>query len=135
MLKSFQQSVAHFINTAFAELRNKLKRITMTVDNEKAIRAIVKSSVKTFAGAFSEKHLSQLNDEDGISNETFIYILFPQGNVRSFSKKEFDSYGNELEHRTENIILNISEPQKSFVYETDYRGELVDKEYIQFNIQ
>ena len=32
-------------------------KITMTVDNEKAIRAIVKSSVKTFAGAFAEKHL------------------------------------------------------------------------------
>lgn len=40
----------------------------MTVDNEKAISAIVKSSVMTFAGAFSEKHLSQLNDEDGIIN-------------------------------------------------------------------
>ena len=37
----------------------------MTVDNEKAIRAIVKSSVKTFAGAFAEKHLSQLNNDDG----------------------------------------------------------------------
>ena len=41
---------------------------TMDVDNERAIRAIEKTSVKTFAGAFSEKHLSQIDNEDGIIN-------------------------------------------------------------------
>lgn len=107
----------------------------MTVDNEKAIRAIVKSSVKTFAGAFSEKHLSQLNDEDGIADSMLISILFPKGEIRSFHQNEFDMYANELEHRTENIILNISEPQKSFVYETDFRGEIITKEYIQYIAQ
>ncbi len=107
----------------------------MTVDNEKAIRAIVKSSVKTFAGAFSEKHLSQLNDEDGIVNGSLVSIIFPHGKIRSFSLKEFDKYGDELEHRTENIILNIHEPCKSFVYETDFRGEITHKEYTQYYIQ
>lgn len=39
-----------------------------SIDNERAIRSIVRSSCKTFAGAFAEKHLSQINNEDGIIN-------------------------------------------------------------------
>jgi len=33
---------------------------TTSIDNESAIRAIVRAACKTFAGTFAEKHLSQL---------------------------------------------------------------------------
>lgn len=52
-----------------------------------------------------------------------------------FCINEFEKFGDELEHQTDNIILNISNPHKSFTYETNSRGEITNKEYINYNIQ
>ncbi len=63
-----------------------------------------------------------------------IQIIFHSGKTLSFSDDEFERIGDELEHLNENIILNIFNPHYSFIYETDYRDEMVNKEYINFKI-
>lgn len=37
----------------------------MTVENEKAIRAVVAMAVKSYASGFSDRHLAEVDDEDG----------------------------------------------------------------------
>lgn len=37
----------------------------MTVDNEKTIRAIVKSHVESYASGFSDRHIRKSDDEEG----------------------------------------------------------------------
>ncbi len=64
-----------------------------------------------------------------------ITITYPSGSIRTFSNRDFELFHSELEHIIENIILNIEEPYKSFVYETDCHGEIVNKESINFIIQ
>lgn len=49
LLRIFNDSITHIISKEQIELD------ILNVDYEKAIRAIVKSSVKTFAGAFNER--------------------------------------------------------------------------------
>ena len=39
-----------------------------TVNKENAIRSIVRSAVKAYANGFSTRHLSELNDENGVIN-------------------------------------------------------------------
>lgn len=70
-----------------------------------------------------------------LKNITMINIKFPSGKKRIFCINEFEKFGDEWEHRTDNIILNISEPHKSFTYETNSWGEITNKEYINYNIQ
>lgn len=62
-----------------------------------------------------------------------IKITFPNGRVKAYSISCFDYYAatNELEHKEENIIVSLSNPSKSFIYETDkLSNEMVNKEYI-----
>jgi len=61
-----------------------------------------------------------------------IYVTFPNGNIRTFDKTEFEDFGCEMEHKSENIILNTSKPSFSFVYETDMLGEITNKEKISY---
>lgn len=63
-----------------------------------------------------------------------IRITFLGGKTTTLSEDEFERIGNELEHKNENIILNITNPLSSFIYETDYRGEMLNKEYIKYKI-
>lgn len=75
---------------------------TSSIDNEKAIRSIVRSSCKTFAGAFAEKHLSQIENEDGIINSkihnVFIAALGSEIQYYSALCRSLDSsLGNMLE--------------------------------------
>lgn len=63
-----------------------------------------------------------------------IQITFFNGRTLTFLDDEFERVGDELEHHKENIILNILKPHYSFIYETDYRDEIVNKEYINFKI-
>ena len=39
-----------------------------TVSKENAIRSIVRSAVKSYANGFSTRHLSELDDENGVIN-------------------------------------------------------------------
>lgn len=109
----------------------------MRVENEKAIRAIVKSSVKTFAGAFSEKHLSQLDDEDGIINSkihnVFIAALGSEIQYYSALCRSLDSsLGNMLEAMAISIAemhYNVTQHVEGELYEeqTDYIAELLER--------
>ena len=106
------------------------------VDNEKAIRAIVKSSVKTFAGAFAEKHLSQLDDEDGIINSkihnVFIAALGSEIQYYSALCRSLDSsLGNMLEAMAISIAemhYQVTQQVEGDLYEeqTDYIAELLE---------
>ena len=61
-----------------------------------------------------------------------ILLAYPNGFCKSYSKNEFTQFGNELEHNDLNITLDLVNPNKSFVYETDFRGEIVFKENVHF---
>ena len=40
----------------------------MTIENEKAIRALVSGYVEAYASAFSDRHLAEVDDEEGTIN-------------------------------------------------------------------
>ena len=63
-----------------------------------------------------------------------IRITLLSGKTITLSEDEFEHIGDELEHINENIILNITKPLSSFIYETDYRGEMVNKENIKYTV-
>ncbi|MBO7052056.1 MAG: hypothetical protein J6W24_05270 [Prevotella sp.] len=63
-----------------------------------------------------------------------IEVTMPNGKIVRFSIDDFDDYGDCLEHKTENIILDKENPCDSCVYETDYNGEITYKDYITWQI-
>lgn len=109
----------------------------MDVDNERAIRAIVKTSVKTFAGTFSEKHLSQIENEDGIINSkihnVFIAALGSEIQYYSALCRSLDSsLGNMLEAMAISIAemhYRVSQQVEGYLYDdqTDFIAELLEK--------
>lgn len=66
-----------------------------------------------------------------------VTIKFPNGKTKKHCIDEFDMFyaTNELEHRHENIIINVTIPDLSFVYEKDERGEIIHKEWIKIAFQ
>ena len=66
-----------------------------------------------------------------------ITIIFPNGRIKHYCIDEFDMFyaTNELEHRHENIIINVTIPDLSFVYEKDEKGEIIHKEWIKIAFQ
>lgn len=40
----------------------------MTVENEKAIRTVVRTAVEAYASAFSDRHISEADDDEGTIN-------------------------------------------------------------------
>ena len=87
-----------------------------TVNKEKAIRAIVSSFVEAYASAFSDRHLSEVDDEDGTIN----------------MKIQLDSsLGNMLEKMAIKIAtLNyeVTQEVEGPIYQeqTDYIAELLE---------
>lgn len=72
------------------------------ISSERAIRSVVATAVKTYANAFSERHLSGLNDPDGTINmkinNIFIAELGPDIQYFSALSRSLDSsLGNMLE--------------------------------------
>ena len=63
-----------------------------------------------------------------------IDITFPDGRSSKFHENEFYKYENEMEHIAKNIILNVNDPSSSFIYETDWRGEITNNEYISYQV-
>lgn len=61
-----------------------------------------------------------------------VIIELSNGQTRHIPMYEFDYYAhsNELEHKTEHIIICIDNLSRSFLYETDERGEIENKELI-----
>jgi hypothetical protein len=57
---------------------------------------------------------------------SIIEITLPNGRKYNFHYEEFESFPavNELQHKTENIIINTDNIHRSFFYETDDNGEI-----------
>lgn len=69
---------------------------------EKAIRGIVASAVQAYAAVFSDRHISEKNDEEGVINmkihNVFIAALGPEIQYYSALARSLDSsLGNMLE--------------------------------------
>lgn len=65
-------------------------------------------------------------------NYQTVILEFPNGKIRHIAMSEFDYYAapNELEHKKENIIIHLDNLALSFIYETNDRGEIVNREEI-----
>jgi hypothetical protein len=79
-----------------------------TITNEKAIRALVKSNVETFAQTFSERHLADIDNPDGTINmkihNVFIAVLGEEIQYYTALVRSLDSsLGNMLEGLAINI--------------------------------
>jgi hypothetical protein len=77
-------------------------------DKETAIRSIVDTAVKVFADTFSEKHISQASDPDGVinskKNNCFMAALGDDFMIYSALSRSFDSsFGTMLETMGRNI--------------------------------
>ncbi len=110
--------------------------MTENVNKEKAIRAIVKQAVEAYASGFSDRHLGELNDEDGVINmkihNVFIAALGADIQYYSALSRSLDSsLGNMLEKMAINIAtLNYEVTQyvEGSIYQeqTDFIAELLE---------
>ena len=94
----------------------------MTVENEKAIRAVVAMAVKSYASGFSDRHLAEVDDEDGTINmkihNVFIAALGAEIQYYSALARSLDSsLGNMLEAYKNTKGANHKKPRVS-----DYVG-------------
>lgn len=106
------------------------------VDKERAIRALVRQSVESYASGFSDRHLSEVDDEEGTINmkihNVFIAALGADIQYYSALARSLDSsLGNMLEKMAINIAsLNyeISQHVEGPIYQdqTDYIAELLE---------
>lgn len=80
-----------------------------TVNKEKAIRAIVSSFVEAYASAFSDRHLSEVDEEDGTINmkihNVFIAAL---GLEIQYCSALDSSLDNSLGNMFENMAISIA---------------------------
>lgn len=107
-----------------------------TVNKEKAIRAIVSSFVEAYASAFSDRHISEVDDEDGTINmkihNVFIAALGSEIQYYSALARSLDSsLGNMLEKMAIKIAtLNyeVTQEVEGVIYQeqTDYIAELLE---------
>src|SRR5574344_1310529 len=106
------------------------------VSKERAIRAVVKQAVEAYASGFSDRHLSEVNDEEGTINmkihNVFIAALGADIQYYSALARSLDSsLGNMLEKMAINIAsLNyeVSQHVEGVIYQeqTDYIAELLE---------
>lgn len=106
------------------------------VEKEKAIRAIVKGAIASYASGFSDRHLRELDDEEGTINmkihNVFIAALGPDIQYYSALSRSLDSsLGNMLESMAISIAsLNyeVTQHVEGPIYQeqTDYIAELLE---------
>lgn len=106
------------------------------ITKESAIRAIVKASVKCYADGFATRHLSEVDDEDGVINmkihNVFIAALGSEIQYYSALARSLDSsLGNMLESMAITIAeLNykVTQHVEGVLYkeQTDYIAELLE---------
>ena len=81
----------------------------MQVDNEKAIRSIVSSAIKSFASGFSTRHLTEVDNPEGVINSkihnVFISIL---GNEIAYFSALSRSLDSSLGNMLENMAIDIA---------------------------
>ena len=112
------------------------KRISMNIDNERAIRAVVRSYVEAYATGFSDRHLSEVDDPDGTINmkinNVFIAALGADIQYYSALARSLDSsLGNMLEKMAIQIAtlhFEVSQHVEGIIYQeqTDYIAELLE---------
>lgn len=108
-----------------------------SVKKEAAIRAIVRCSVKSYADGFSDRHLSEIDDEDGVINmkihNVFISALGPEIQYYSALARSLDSsLGNMIEHMAIEIAslnFKVSQYVEGILYkeQTDFIAELLEQ--------
>ena len=100
-----------------------------TVNKESAIRSIVRSAVKSYANGFSTRHLSELDDENGVINmkihNVFIAALGKEIQYYSALARSLDSsLGNMLESFQAYFPMNYQESeQEPSNTESLYQGQ------------
>lgn len=109
----------------------------MQLEKERAIRAIVAGCVEAYASGFSDRHLSELDDEDGTINmkihNVFIAALGPEIQYYSALARSLDSsLGNMLERmaiRIASLSYTVSQHVEGILYkeQTDYIAELLER--------
>ena len=108
----------------------------MKVDNEKAIRAIVSGCVESYASGFSDRHISEMNDENGVINmkihNVFIAALGREIQYYSALARSLDSsFGNMLEKmaiKIASLHYEVSQHVEGVLYkeQTDYIAEVLE---------
>lgn len=111
--------------------------MSQTIDNEKAIRSIVSSAVRSYANGFSTRHLAEVDDENGVINmkihNVFIAALGPEIQYYSALARSLDSsLGNMLESMAISIAslhYEVSQHVEGILYkeQTDYIAELLEQ--------
>ena len=109
----------------------------MTVDNERAIRAVVSAAVIAYAKGFSQRHLNDVNNEDGVINmkinNVFIAALGSEIQYYSALARSLDSsLGNMLEGMAISIAklnYDVTQHVEGNLYkeQTDYIAELLEE--------
>ena len=109
----------------------------MTVDNEKAIRAIVKSHVESYAAGFSDRHIQEYDDDEGTINmkihNVFIAALGADIQYYSALSRSLDSsLGNMLEKMAINIAslhYTASKHVEGNIYkeQTEYIADILEE--------
>lgn len=107
------------------------------VNKDRAIRAIVGSCVESYASGFSDRHISEVNDEDGVINmkihNVFIAALGSEIQYYSALARSLDSsLGNMLEKmaiRIATLNYTVSQHVEGVLYkeQTDYIAEILEK--------
>ena len=109
----------------------------MKIDNEKAIRAIVSSYVESYAAGFSDRHISEADNEDGTINmkihNVFIAALGHEIQYYSALARSLDSsLGNMLEKmaiKIASLHYSVNRHVEGVLYkeQTDYIAELLEQ--------
>ncbi len=109
----------------------------MEISNEKAIRAIISASIEAYAAGFSDRHISEKDDENGTINmkihNVFIAALGPEIQYYSALARSLDSsLGNMLEKmaiKIASLNYTVSQHVEGELYkeQTDIIAELLEK--------
>jgi regulator of RNase E activity RraB len=109
------------------------KNMTEKIDKERAIRVAVRMAIEAYASGFSDRHISEVNDEDGTINmkinNVFIASLGADIQYYSALARSLDSsLGNMLEkmaitiaHLSYDVSQNVEGP--IYQEQTDYIAE------------
>lgn len=109
----------------------------MTVENEKAIRAVVSASVSAYASAFADRHLGESDDPEGTINmkihNIFISSLGPDIQYYSALARSLDSsLGNMLEQMAISIAkihYKVEQHVEGVLYrhQTEYIANILEE--------
>ena len=110
---------------------------TNDVEGEKAIRAIVKTSIESYANGFETRHISEYDNPDGVINmkihNVFIASLGPEIQYYSALSRSLDSsLGNMLEKMAINIaglFYEVTQSVEGEIYATQISkiAEILEK--------